>query len=189
MRWLIVAVAVVLAAVAAYVFVAPRLGGPEGVSVEKPGEVTAPAVTPVPDAAPPAGMAAQPAPAPAAAPDPAAPGTAAPNAATPGTAAQTEAAAEGAVAAAAAQAEAEAQARAKAEAETARIRAVLADPAARDKALSVEGYDPAVAEAAIDAASMAGPQKLALKNLLKASSGDPALLAPALGQVRAAVAE
>lgn len=180
MRWLIGAVVVILAAVVAWVFWAPQMGGPAAVGVEKPGEAATPAVTPVPDAAPPVGMTAAPV---------ASPATAPATAPASGTAAQTEAAAEGAVSAATAQAEAEAQARAQAEAETARIRAVLADPAQREAALSVEGYDPAVAEAAIDASTMAGPQKLALKNLLKASAGDPALLAPALGQVRAAVAE
>lgn len=181
MRWFIWGVAAILAAVAVYVFVAPQFMGSTGVSVEKPGEATAPAVTPAPDAAPDRGGE------PASGGVPAAP--TAPSGATPDTAAQTEAAAEAAVAAAAKQAEAEAAVRAAAEAETKRIAAVLADPAAREAALTVQGFDAAVADAAIDGTEMAGPQKLALKNLLKASKADPALLDAALSQVRAALAE
>ncbi len=188
MRWFIWGVAAILAAVAVYVFVAPQFMGSTGVSVEKPGEATAPAVTPAPDAAPDRGGEPASGGVPAVAPPNSAAPTA-PSGAAPDTAAQTEAAAEAAVAAAAKQAEAEAAVRAAAEAETKRIAAVLADPAAREAALTVQGFDAAVADAAIDGTEMAGPQKLALKNLLKASKADPALLDAALSQVRAALTE
>lgn len=177
MRIVLLLGALVLAGLAAFYVLGPAISEDPAVQVE-PGGVAPSAVEP------PAAVTEAPEPA-----EPLAPEPPATDEALTGIAAQTEAAAEAITRAEAARAEAEAAERAASQAEARRLQAILDDPDARLAALSVEGFDPAVARAAIEASALSGPQKLELKRALESAGdveGEREELQALLDQIKAA---